>query len=219
MKLSKRLLAIYDMVPSSVVADVGADHGKLIIALVLNGIASHGYAIENKKGPFERLKKAVEDVNLCDKIDVLLSDGIEDIPSVVNTVIIAGMGGHLIIDILKKNSLKLANVTTIIVDAHNAIPELREEVTRLGYMISDEEMVEECGKFYEIIKFSKADIAFLSELDKEFGPVLRKEKSILFKEKQEARIKSIDGLMETKDIDKTRINELKEEKRRIKSIL
>jgi len=219
MKLSKRLLAIYDMVPSSVVADVGADHGKLIIALALNGIASHGYAIENKKGPFERLKKAVEDVNLGDKIDVLLSDGIEDIPSVVNTVIIAGMGGHLIIDILKKNSLKLAHVTTIIVDAHNAIPELREEVTRLGYMISDEEMVEECGKFYEIIKFSKADIAFLSELDKEFGPVLRKEKSILFKEKQEARIKSIDGLIETNDIDEPRINKLKEEKRRIKSIL
>lgn len=219
MKLSKRLLAIYDMVPSSVVADVGADHGKLIIALALNGIASHGYAIENKKGPFERLKKAVEDVDLGDKIDVLLSDGIEDIPSVVNTVIIAGMGGHLIIDILKKNSLKLAHVTTIIVDAHNAIPELREEVTRLGYMISDEEMVEECGKFYEIIKFSKADIAFLSELDKEFGPVLRKEKSILFKEKQEARIKSIDGLIETNDIDEPRINKLKEEKRRIKSIL
>lgn len=219
MKLSKRLLAIYDMVPSSVVADVGADHGKLIIALVLNGIASHGYAIENKKGPFERLKKAVEDVNLSGKIDVLLSDGISDIPSVVSTVIIAGMGGHLIVEILKKDVLKLANVKTIIVDAHNAVPELRDEVTRLGYMISDEEMVEECGKFYEIIKFRKADIAFLSELDKEFGPVLRKEKSIVFKEKHESRIKSIDGLIETKDIDKTRVTELKEEKRRIKSIL
>ena len=33
MKLSKRLQTIYDMVPKGLAADVGADHGKLIISL------------------------------------------------------------------------------------------------------------------------------------------------------------------------------------------
>ena len=55
-KLSKRLKIIFDMVPKSVVADIGSDHGKLMIALVEAGIVSKGYAVENKEGPFERLR-------------------------------------------------------------------------------------------------------------------------------------------------------------------
>ena len=63
MKLSKRLQAIYDMVPSGVVADVGSDHGKLIISLFENGVITKGYAIENKKGPYDRLVKAIDEAN------------------------------------------------------------------------------------------------------------------------------------------------------------
>ena len=55
-KLSKRLRIIHDMVPESVVADTGSDHGKLMIALVESGIVTKGYAVENKEGPFERLR-------------------------------------------------------------------------------------------------------------------------------------------------------------------
>ncbi len=68
MKLSKRLQAIYDMVPSGVAADVGSDHGKLIISLFEGGVISKGYAIENKKGPYTRLVKAIEDSGCQDHI-------------------------------------------------------------------------------------------------------------------------------------------------------
>lgn len=219
MKLSKRLECIYRMVPPSVVADIGADHGKLIIALVKDGIASHGYAIENKKGPFERLKKAVSDADLENKIDILYSDGIEDLPSIVSTLVLAGMGGHLIIKILKKDVLKMINVKTIIVDAHTALGELREEITKLGFVISDEKIVFDANKYYEIIKFTRADVAFLSELDKEYGPILRREKSCVFKEKYQDRIKKIELLIQNRDLDLIRKNELEKEKRRLKNIL
>ena len=80
--LSERLSTIYKMVPKGVVADIGADHGKLIIALFEGGIISHGYAVENKKGPYTRLVKALTDRGLEEDIVPLFSDGIRDLPLV-----------------------------------------------------------------------------------------------------------------------------------------
>ena len=148
------------MVPSGVVADVGSDHGKLIISLFEGGVISKGYAIENKKGPYSRLVKAIEDSGCKEHIIPMLSDGISELPSDVDIVILAGMGGTNIIDILKAHPGKLKNVRTIIVDAHNAIPEMRKAICKLGYVIADEDIVLDAGKYYEIIKFV-ANIFFL----------------------------------------------------------
>ena len=217
--LSDRLQTIYKMVPKGVAADVGADHGKLMIALFEGGIVSHGYAIENKKGPYNRLVKALSEKGIENDIIPLFSDGIKDLPSTVHTVIIAGMGGSLIIDILKKYPNKTKQIDTLIVDAHNAIPKVREEVSKMGFVIADEKMVREDDIFYEIIKFVRADVAFYGENDIEFGPILRNEKSATFKEKYQNRIHEIDKLLENKKLPKERVDKLTEEKERIEHIL
>ena len=218
MKLSKRLQAIFDMVPSGIAADVGSDHGKLIISLYEENVISKGYAIENKTGPYKRLVEEIEKHGLIEHVIPLLSDGITDLPPFVNTVIIAGMGGNNIIKILKAHPHKLRNVSTIIVDAHNAVPEVRKEISNMGYVIADEDMVQEDDIYYEIIKFIKGDIAILNEPDLEFGPKLRSEKSLLFIQKYKERLNEIDKLLE-KGLPETRVNELNDEKERIKSVL
>lgn len=218
-KLSKRLQAIYDMVPSGVVADVGSDHGKLIISLFENGVISKGYAIENKKGPFARLEKALIEAGADKDIKAMLSDGISELPSDVDVVVIAGMGGFNVIDILKKNPGKLKNVNTIVVDAHNAIPELRKQVCKMGYVIADEDIVYENGVYYEIIKFISGEAKYLDDPDLEFGPVLRNEKSITFKEKYQSRIEEIDKLLSNKNIPLSKVKKLNLEKERIRSVL
>lgn len=218
-KLSKRLQVIHDMVPKSAVADIGADHGKLIISLVEDGIATYGFAVENKKGPYEHLVKAIAENNLGDYITASFSDGIECIPEEITTLIIAGMGGTNIIDILKKDQLKLHNIKTIIVDAHSCIPKLRDEVTKMGYRIADEKIIKEDGIYYEIIKFIKSGIATYGENDLEFGPILRQEKSATFKEKYSDRIKEIDNLLVSSQLPNSRVVELKQEKQRIEGII
>ena len=218
MKLSKRLQAIYDMVPMGIAADVGSDHGKLIISLFENGVITKGYAIENKVGPFNRLKKEIENHHLLDDVIPMLSDGITDLPICVDTVIIAGMGGMNIIKILQAHPSKLKNVQTIIVDAHNAIPEMRRAVCKLGYIIAEEGMVFEDGIYYEIIKFIRGEVAYLDEPDFEFGPKLRSEKSALFKAKYLSRINEIDNLL-SKKLPEERVNELLNEKQRIQKVL
>ena len=217
--LSERLKAIYNMVPKGSAADIGADHGKLMIALFEGGIISHGYAVENKKGPYNRLVKALKEKGIEDDVVPLFSDGIKDLPANIHTVIIAGMGGNNIIDILKKYPNKTKQIQTLIVDAHTAIPKVRDEVSKMGFVIADEKMVREDDVFYEIIKFVRADVAFYGERDLEFGPILRQEKSATFKEKYESRISEINRLLSMKDLPKSRVEQLYKEKERIQSVL
>ncbi len=217
--LSERLTAIYNMVPKGTAADIGADHGKLMIALFEGGIITHGYAVENKKGPYNRLVKALKEKHLEDDVVPLFSDGISELPEGVHTVIIAGMGGNNIIDILTKHPLKTKQIQTLIIDAHTAIPKVRREISNMGFVIADEKMVREDGIFYEIIKFIRAEKATYGDKDYEFGPILRNEKSAAFKEKYQSRIHEIDKLLSNKELPKSRAHELASEKERIESVL
>ena len=214
-RISKRLKIIHDMVPSSVAADIGSDHGKLMIALIESKTIAKGYAIENKEGPFERLKNSLTKSGVIEQVTPIFSDGVKDLPKDVSTVIIAGMGGLNIVNILKAHREKLAHVDTIIVDAHSSVPLVRKEVCQLGYAIADEKIVKEDGIFSEIIKFIKADSAVISDEDLEFGPILRREKSATFKEKYKNRIDEIDAILAKGSLPESRIASLNNERQKL----
>lgn len=219
MNLSKRLKAIYDMVPFAVTADIGSDHGKLMIALFNDARIPKGYAVENKRGPYNRLVKALTEAKIIDEVVPLFSDGITDLPTSVSTIVLAGMGGDTILKILNDHPEKLKLVQTIIIDAHTNTPKLRKEISDMGFVIADERIVEEDNIYYEIIKFIRSDVAYYNEKDIEFGPILRKEQSATFKQKYEARIKEIEYLLSNKSLPENKINVLCEEKERITSII
>ncbi len=216
--LSKRLSAIYDMVPYGVACDVGADHGKLIISLLENNKISKGVAVENKKGPFDRLNKAIIESGHQDLILVQFADGISKLPSDVNTVIIAGMGGFSILKILEKDISKLPNVQSIIVDAHNSIDIVRRGIVKLGYRIVMEKVIFEDDIYYEIIRFDKGQANY-DELDYLYGPILRKEKDHLFIKKHQKRLNDIDSLLCKENLSESRKIDLEEEKERINEVL
>ena len=218
-RLSKRLKIIHDMVPNSVVADIGSDHGKLMIALVQSGKVKKGFAVENKEGPFERLRSNLIRYHVNDMITPLFSDGIKDITRDVSTIVIAGMGGQTIVNILKAHPEKLISVQTIIIDAHTAVPFARREICQMGFAIADEKIVKEDDIFYEVIKFIKAEKAIISDEDLEFGPILRQEKSATFKEKYQNRIYEIDNIIAKGNLPKSRIDVLCKEKHKLERYL
>ena len=218
-RLSKRLKIIHDMVPNSVVADIGSDHGKLMIALVQSGKVKKGFAVENKEGPCERLRSNLIRYHVNDVITPLFSDGIKDITRDVSTIVIAGMGGQTIVNILKAHPEKLVSVQTIIIDAHTAVPFARKEICQMGFAIADEKIVKEDDIFYEVIKFIKAEKAIISDEDLEFGPILRQEKSATFKEKYQNRIYEIDNIIAKGNLPKSRIDVLCEEKHKLERYL
>ena len=84
--------------------------------------------------------------------------------------------------------------------------------------IAEEEIVYEDDIYYEIIKFIAGESAYLDEPDIEFGPKLRVEKSMTFRNKDLARINEIDLLL-SKNIPEVRSLELKAEKKKIEEVL
>ena len=164
MVVSTRIKTIGDFIkPGEIVVDVGADHGELEI--LLSPKVDHIKAIENKSGPYSILKEAVKDLK---NVEALYSDGLDDIDELIDTIVVAGMGGHLINDILKKNFHRLNNITQIVVDPHRDIYEVRKYLTSNGFMIEKEIIVKENTIYYFIISFVKGSQT-LTEDELEFG--------------------------------------------------
>ncbi len=103
-KLDDRLKAVVGLVRNGKrVADIGTDHGYLVAYLVENNICPCGIAADLRKGPLENARQTVIQQGLSDKIELILSDGLEKIPeNSCDDIVIAGMGGNLIAEILEK---------------------------------------------------------------------------------------------------------------------
>lgn len=102
-KLTKRLQAIADMVKQgSTPVDVGTDHGYIPVYLVENEICNTAIACDINEAPLNSCRFLVSQSGLEDKIKCVLSNGLQSVNENYDTVIIAGMGGELIADILSK---------------------------------------------------------------------------------------------------------------------
>jgi len=153
-KLSKRLLTVANMVTKgNMVADIGTDHGYLPIYLVQNNISEHVIAMDVNKGPLNKAFYNIGQLHLEDKIDIRLSDGLDNLgKDEANTVTICGMGGKLIAKILERGRNKISQDTELILSPQSEIQLFREYLLQNEYRIVKEDMVIDEGKFYIIIK-------------------------------------------------------------------
>ncbi|MBO4668253.1 MAG: SAM-dependent methyltransferase, partial [Bacilli bacterium] len=167
--------------PYKIIADIGCDHGYLIdVAFTSEGIEK-AYAIDNKKDPLDSAINNLKNKPFFKDIVFSLSSGIKEIGDDTECVVIVGMGGMLITEILDDD---LRNVKRLILEPNRDEEVVRKKIVSLGFDIVNEKIVFEKGKYYEIIVCDKVDyIPTYSEIEYEFGPLLLKEKSIYFKEK------------------------------------
>ena len=180
--ISKRLELVASFVPQgSILLDVGSDHAYLPIELVERGQIEAAIAGEVVVGPFQSAVKNVEAHGLKEKIQVRLANGLAAFEEVdqVSVITIAGMGGRLIATILEEGSDKLANVESLILQPNNREDDLRIWLQDHGFQIVAESILEEAGKFYEILVVEAGQMK-LSASDVRFGPFLSKEVSPVF---------------------------------------
>ena len=150
MNLSKRLEMVASLVPAgSSVFDCGCDHGFVSVRLIQNGTAKHATAADISEGPLSAARRNVEAYGLCDKIDLLLSDGIEKcVPEKEDTLIIAGMGGPLMLDIIGKDIIKTMSFKNFIFQPQSAVEDFRREIRLMGLHIAAEKDIYDGGKYY-----------------------------------------------------------------------
>ncbi len=173
-----------DFVPAGCFpADIGSDHAWLPIHLVSSGKVNYAMAIDNKMGPYLRMKGNVEEAGLGNRIVTLLSDGIKDIRPDVDCLILCGIGGLLACEILESHPEKLTNIQTIVVDPHRDLVAVRKRVSELGYHIADEEMVLEDHVYYSIIRFEKgAPKKPYTNNELAFGPKLMEKNTSVYRD-------------------------------------
>ena len=180
--ISKRLELVASFVPQgSILLDVGSDHAYLPIELVERGQLKSAIAGEVVEGPYQSAVKNVEAHGLKEKIQVRLANGLEAFEEAdqVSVITIAGMGGRLIATILEEGMDKLANVERLILQPNNREDDLRIWLQDHGFQIVAESILEEAGKFYEILVVEAGQMN-LSASDVRFGPFLSKEVNPVF---------------------------------------
>ena len=178
--LSKRMQMVAGMVSKgNVTADIGCDHGFVSIYLVEQGICPKVIAMDVNEGPLLRAKEHIAERGLESCIDVRLSDGIDKLQDKeAESIIIAGMGGKLVMKILSAHMDKVRNLKEVILQPQSDLHLVRQFLAENGLHIVQEDMVEEAGKYYPCMKavFSGEKKEAYLEVEQWYGPLLLKQK-------------------------------------------
>lgn len=174
MKLDSRLMAIANLVrKDKIFADIGTDHAYLPVYLVEKGIINKAIAADLRIGPLENAKLAVESYNYSDKIELRLSDGLDNIKeNEVEEIAVAGMGGLLISSFIERtNWLKNSNIH-LILQPMTHVEELRKALFDNGFIIDNEVVAEDDDKLYIIVSaYYYGDTTAYTELDLILGRI------------------------------------------------
>lgn len=157
MKLSNRLEMVVSFVkPGTSAADVGTDHGHVPVELVRRGVVTRALAMDVRKGPLSKAEENIAAAGLKDKVEARLSDGVQKLAAgEADSVIIAGMGGELVIHILEDGRHVWNSVEQWVLSPHSEIHKVREWIWKNGFIIVKEDMVFEEGKFYTVLDVRK----------------------------------------------------------------
>lgn len=196
MNLSKRLRMVADCVTKgNVVADVGCDHAYISIYLVEKKVAPRTIALDVNEGPLLRAQENILSYGFENLITTRLSDGLHKLkPKEADSIIIAGMGGPLMIKILEEGSECVKAAKELILQPQSEIWRVREYLHNLNFEITKEDMCIDEGKYYTVLYASQPHQRWgcdalphdkCSTLSKENQGSLREEREDVTKELRE----------------------------------
>lgn len=198
MEVSKRLTAIANEVSKgNVVCDVGTDHGYLSIYLIKNNISPKVIAMDVAKGPLSKAQDNIKAYNCSEQIETRLSDGVAELKKdEAKTIVIAGMGGILITEIMQRGREIFESVEELIVSPHTDIELVRKFLLSSGFMLKNEIMINDEGKNYVIMKAVHGDSENYSECEMKFGPLLLSNKNEILEKHLEEELGKAEKLID-----------------------
>jgi len=151
--LSPRLKIIADSIRGfDTAADIGSDHAYLPIYLAENGLVKSAIATDVNSGPVKISKERIKSYGVTAKVSVRQGNGLKAInPGEAEVIVVAGMGGILIRDILDKDAKVAESAKLLILQPMRDSDKVRKWLFLHGFDIIDEELVKEQDKIYEVI--------------------------------------------------------------------
>ena len=159
MELSKRLQAVADLVTAHYkLADIGTDHAYIPIYLTQQKKITEAVALDVNEGPLQRAEEHIRENGLEAEIETRLSNGFQALqPGEVQSAVIAGMGGGLVIRILTEGEKVVRKLEECILQPQSEIEKVRAFLLEKGYEFLEEDMVCEDGKYYPMMRAVKTE--------------------------------------------------------------
>ncbi|WP_077621482.1 tRNA (adenine(22)-N(1))-methyltransferase [Sediminibacillus massiliensis] len=224
--ISKRLQLVADFLPPAAkFADIGSDHAYLPVYVCSRDNQAQAIAGELNEGPYQSAKKNVQSFGLSGQIEVRKGDGLAVLnEKEVDQLVIAGMGGSLIADILNSGKNKLSSVDRIIAQPNVDAKSIRVWFQDNGYLLAGEKIIEESGHIYEILMAErKESVSPLTDKELLCGPFLLKEKSPAFVEKWKSELlkreRALTEMKKASNPDTAKMAQFSEEINLIKEVL
>jgi Predicted SAM-dependent methyltransferase len=153
MQLKGRLLAIAEKIPQCyILADIGTDHAYIPVYAIKKRICRKAIASDVKKGPVEIAIRNIRRYGFTELIDTRLGSGIDTLKDdELDVIVIAGMGGILIQEIMCNNLEKSKMTGMFILQPMNCVEDLRKWLYENGFDIIEETLAEETIKVYNIL--------------------------------------------------------------------
>ena len=179
-EMSIRLMSVIEMIPPGAkrVIDVGSDHGKLAVWCLLNNKAQKAVCTDIHKDPAMRTQRALADHLLSERSEVYCTDGLKGVElHKGDVVVMAGLGGNNIIDIMKAafelTDDDVMHEVTFVLQAQKSIERLRKYLASTGLEIEDEEVCIDRDIFYQMMRCSYSGRSYtLSLREIYYGPKL-----------------------------------------------
>lgn len=180
-KLDDRLAAIAGLVlPGQAAADIGTDHNYLPAFLLQRGVCPRVIASDKADGPYRNAVALTRRLGLEQTLEVRRGQGLEVLnPGEAATIIIAGMGGRLTIEILAAAPAVLAQTRRLVLQPQRDLPQLRRWLAEHGWRIVAERMAYDHGWYYTALAAEPGE-AVLTPQEAEFGPCLLNERPQLW---------------------------------------
>lgn len=134
------------------VADIGTDHAYLPVYLVQAGICPGGIAADIRSGPLDAARRTVTEAGLTDVIVLRLGDGLAPVKAVeTDDVVIAGMGGETIVEILAAADWVKDARLRLVLQPMTRAEELRRWLLTSGFAITEERLVRDGHRLYPVM--------------------------------------------------------------------
>lgn len=212
--LDKRLKAISDWIsPHSLVADIGTDHGWLPMYLVDNKLAKKVIATDVSENSLDKLVRRLDNIR-SSVLETRVTDGLDGFkPFEVDTVVLSGMGGTLMVDILSAHPKVTQSLHRLILQPNVAVEEVRRFLHSIGFAIVGEQMVEERQKLYTVILAEKGLEQYEDPLEYKYSKLLIEQKHPLLIPLLKKEIQRLEGILRefSPEINLERWGELAEE--------
>ena len=212
---NKRIEAISQLIDNDEsVIDIGCDHGFLAKMLRIKGNNKLIICSDNKLGP---LNNARNNLIGYDNIHFELTDGVDNIDTVCDVCVLAGMGHNTVISIIENNENYFRNCKKIIIQVNSVVAQMRQYLSNHKFQIIDERMVYDY-KYYQIMVV-KTGQQQLNELQIEFGPVLLEKKGEVFLQCYQKQLNHFQSLLSTLPENHPDRSQLSKKIEQIKSVL